>query len=303
MVMMEVLRSSVNEWECDQMGHLNVRHYLGRANDGVTLLLTQLGLGPARLRQEGLALRALDQHVRFQREMRPGTAYCVRAGVVSATSELLRTYEEIGIRPQNELSAAVQTQSVLIELAGGSQRDFPAQLQALSHAMRSDIPPHGEARGIARDQPRPPITRAQAVDQGMIGAFLGPVQAEDCDAYGLMRESGMMAKVSDGMSHFFIALRDRPRPGDLGGAALEYRFVFRKWPRLGDFLEVRSGLKGMGKKTSQICHFIFDVESGDCVASAEAVSVSFDLATRKSVEIPDDLRAAMQHHVIANLSI
>jgi len=227
----------------------------------------------------------------------------VRAGVVSATPELLRTYQELGIRPQNELSAAVQSESALIELTTGSHLKFPDRLQTLSQPIRSDIPPHGEARGIVREQPRPPITRTQAIDRGLIGAYLGPVQAEDCDAHGLMRESGMMAKVSDGMSHFFIALRDHPRPKDLGGAALEYRFVFRKWPRLGDFLEVRSGLKAMGKKTSNFCHFIFDVESGECVASAEAVSVSFDLTTRKSVEIPEDLRAAMQHHVIANLAI
>jgi acyl-CoA thioester hydrolase len=105
------------------------------------------------------------------------------------------------------------------------------------------------------------------------------------------------------MSHFFLSLRDSPRPRDLGGAALEYRFVFRRWPRLGDFLEVRSGLKAIGKKTMNICHFIFDVESADCVASAEVVSVSFDLATRKSIEIPDDARVALQRLVIADLGV
>lgn len=303
MVMMEVLRSSVNEWECDQMGHLNVRHYFGRANDGIALLLAELGLGPARLQKEGLCLRATDQHVRFVREMRPGTAYCARAGVTSASADLLRTYLEIGIRPQNELSAAVQSESALIELASGSHRNFPAQHQARSQVFHSEIPPHGQARGIVREPPRPPLTRPQAIDRGLVGAFLGPVQPEDCDAHGLMRESGMMAKVSDGMSHFFLSLRDQPRPKDLGGAALEYRFVFRRWPRLGDFLEVRSGLKALGKKTMNICHFIFDVESAQCVASAEVVSVSFDLATRKSIEIPEDARAAMQRLVIADLAL
>jgi acyl-CoA thioester hydrolase len=136
-----------------------------------------------------------------------------------------------------------------------------------------------------------------------VGAFLGPVRAEECDPNGLMRESGMMAKVADGMSHFFLALRDRQRAEGIGGAALEYRFVFRKWPQLGDFVEVRSGLKGLGAKTMQICHFIFDVETGECLASAEAVAVSFDLRTRKSIAIPADQRAALQQHVIAGLGI
>jgi acyl-CoA thioester hydrolase len=129
------------------------------------------------------------------------------------------------------------------------------------------------------------------------------VQREDCDAEGVMRESGMMAKVAEGMPHFFQAMRDRPRTNDVGGAALEYRFVFRKWPRLGDFVEVRSGLKSMGAKTYNICHFVFDVENGECLASAEAVTVSFDLTTRKSIEIPGELRASMEQHVIPGMAV
>jgi acyl-CoA thioester hydrolase len=303
MVMMDVLRSSVNEWECDQMGHLNVRHYFARASDGLALMLAELGVGPAQLRKEGLALRAVDQHVRFQHEMRPGTPYIVRAGVVSATTDLLRTYQEILIPPQSHVAATILTDAVFIDVESWARRPFPVQLHSVSHPIRSEIPPHGAARGVPRDPPRPPIARSQAVERGLAGAYLGPVHREDCDEHGLMREAGLMARVSDGMAHFFLSLRPRPRPRDLGGAALEYRFVFRKWPRLGDFLEVRSGLKSIGHKTTNICHFVFDVESGDCIASSEAVAVTFDLATRKSIEIPDDARLEMSQHVIAGIGI
>ena len=303
MVMMDVLRSSVNEWECDQMGHLNVRYYFAHANEGLGLLLAELGVGPAHLRKEGLALRALDQHVRFQREMRPGTAYRVRGGVVSSTADLLCAYQEFDIRPGGEIATTWRTEATLYDIATGERRPFPTQVPSLAQPIRSEIPPHGAPRGITRDPPRTPPTRARAIERGMVGAYLGPVQREDCDAHGLMRESGAMAKIAEGMAHFFLALRERPRPREIGGAALEYRYVFRRWPRLGDYLEVRSGLKAIGSKTSQIGHFIFDVENGECVASAEAVTVSFDLATRKAIEIPDDLRAAMQAHVVADLHV
>jgi acyl-CoA thioester hydrolase len=303
MVMTEVLRSSVNEWECDQMGHLNVRYYFARANEGLSLLLAELGVGPARLRKDGLALRAVDQHVRFHKELRPGTAYVVRAGVVAVASDLVHTYQEIRIPPQADLAATVLTEAALIDVATGERRPLPGQLQALSRPVQSEIPPHGKPRGIVRDQPRLPLTRAQAIDRGLAGAYLGPVRPEDCDEHGTMRESGIMAKLSDGMVHFFLALRDRPRPKELGGAALEYRFVFRNWARLGDFLEVRSGLKALGNKTLHACYFAFDVESGRCLASAESVSVTFDLVTRRAIEIPEDVRAMMQSHVIAGLSI
>ena len=302
MVMMDVLRSSVNEWECDQMGHLNVRHYLAHANEGLSLLLAELGVGPGRLRQDGLTLRAADQHVRFQRELRPGTAYVVRAGVVAVSADTLRIYQEIVTRPDGEIAATFVTEAALLD-ASGARRALPTQLRTVSRPIQSEIPPHGAARGIGREQPQPPLTRAQAVERGLAGAYLGPVRREDCDELGVLRETGVMAKLSDGMVHFFLSLRDRPRPKELGGAALEYRFVFRKWARLGDFVEVRSGLKALGNKTLNACHFIFDVESGECLASAESVSVTFDLVTRKSIEIPDDVRAMMQSHVIAGLHV
>ena len=163
MVMMEVLRSSVNEWECDQMGHLNVRHYFGRANEGLSLLLSELGLGPAHLRQEGLTLRALDQHVRFQREMRPGAAYSVRAGVVSSTPDVVHTYLEIHSRKSGELSATFMSELGLDRAATGERRQLPAQLSTLSQPLRTEIPAHGAARGIKRDEPQAPFTRAQAI--------------------------------------------------------------------------------------------------------------------------------------------
>jgi acyl-CoA thioester hydrolase len=302
MVMMEVLRSSVNEWECDQLGHLNVRHYFARANEGLLVLLGGMGVGPAKLRQEGLALRAIDQHVRFQREMRPGAAFCVRAGVVSATPNTLRAYQEISLRSNSELTATFMSELGLFQFPSGVRKPFPMKLDTISHPIRSEIPPHGAARGISRDLPKPPLTRTQAIERGLIGAYLGPVRPEDCDANGVMRESGMMGKIADGMPHFFLAMRE-PRAEGIGGAALEYRFVFGRWPQLGDFIEVRSGLKGLGPKTYQICHFAFDVESGECLASAEAVTVSFNLTTRKSIEIPADLRAVLQQHVVPGLSI
>ena len=118
-----------------------------------------------------------------------------------------------------------------------------------------------------------------------------------------MSEAGFMARLSDGMPHFFRAVRpDKPRPG-VGGAALEYRFAFHERPRAGDLLEVRAGVKGIGKKTLHFCHWVFDAETRRCVATSEAVAVSMDLTTRKSVEFPDDVRSAIQAHVVPGLSL
>src|SRR5687767_2654705 len=95
MAMIEVLRSGVNTWECDQMGHLNVRHYFACANRGLAVLAMQLGLSPSQLRAQGWSLRAVDQHVRFVRELRPGTSYSLHAGILASDRGRLQVYAEL----------------------------------------------------------------------------------------------------------------------------------------------------------------------------------------------------------------
>lgn len=302
MSMIEALRSGVNTWECDQMGHLNVRYYFARANQALAMLALELGLAPSYLQREGLALRARDQHVRFMRELRPGTYYAIHAGVVGASREALQVYEEMRFAHKPEAAASILSELQLIDVATGKAVPFTEAMLGRARALEALVPAEHAPRGIERVPPRVPPQRSEAIELGMAGAYLGPVQPEDVDGFGSMLESAFMARVSDGIGHFFQALRGQ-RLGNIGGAALEYRYVFHERPQLGDVIEVRSGLKGLGHKTTHICHWIFNVETGRCAATSEAVAVSFDLTTRKSVAIPDDAREVMQARIIAGLTL
>ena len=164
------------------------------------------------------------------------------------------------------------------------------------------VPEGGVARGIARVPPRAAPLRDEALALGLAGAYLAPVAPEDCDAHGAMEESAIMARVSDGIGHFFQTLRNQRGEG-IGGAALEYRFAFHARPRAGDLIEVRSGLKAVGGKTFHMCHWMFDVESGRCAATSEAVAVSFDLTARKAIEIPPENREAMLARIVPGLCL
>ena len=82
----------------------------------------------------------------------------------------------------------------------------------------------------------------------------------------------------------------KSRDKRIGGAALEYRLVYRQTPRLGDRLILRSGLKALGSKTFGWGHWLFDANSGACVAGAESVAVMLDLIARKAIAIPENER-------------
>jgi acyl-CoA thioester hydrolase len=302
MSMIEVLRSGVNTWECDQMGHLNVRHYFACANRGLAVLALQLGLPPSQLRAQGVALRAVDQHVRFLRELRPGASYAMHAGVLAVSPERLQVYAELRRADKITVAASVISEVALQEISTGRAVPWPASVLARAAEVETNLSAEHGPRGIARTAPRPAPTRADALALPLIGAYLAPVEREDCDAHGVMQESAFMARVSDGIGHFFHVLRGE-RGANLGGAALEYRYVFHERPRLGDVIEVRSGLKGLGNKTTQLCHWVFNLETGRCAATSEAVAVSFDLTTRKAIEISAEARAHMETRIVPGLSV
>ena len=60
---MEVWRGGVSAWECDEMGHLNVRFHVSRALEGLGVLAELLGLEPifAPNAAATLAVRAIGQ--------------------------------------------------------------------------------------------------------------------------------------------------------------------------------------------------------------------------------------------------
>ena len=67
--MIELARSSVQTWECDQMGHMNVQFYVEKACDALAAFGAGLGLGPRALAHQGQVLEPADHHIRFLREL------------------------------------------------------------------------------------------------------------------------------------------------------------------------------------------------------------------------------------------
>lgn len=284
------------------MGHMNVRHYFGRANEGLSVLCLQLGLGPRELQEQGLLLRARDQHIRFSKELRPGAGYVMRAGGIEHTPETLTTYEELRT-VSDEVSATIVTELGLLQRGAQTVVPWPNKVREGLAQQHCELPNYAAPRGVVARASRARPTRGEAIARGMLPGYLGPVTPVDCDADGVMRESACIGRIADGIAHFFTRLQSGPRPEGVGGAALEYRFVFHAWPRLSDVIEVRSALSALNNKAMQVTHYMFDVATSECFASSQAVVVWFDLVARKAIAFPEDVRPQLQAKVIEGLTI
>ena len=302
--MIEVARSSVQTWECDQMGHMNVQFYVAKADEGLAALGAALGLGARSQRGTDAVLIPREHHIRFHRELRPGAPFVVTGGVVRALGEGLVLYEEMQNVATKSVAATFVTRAEWCDVEFRGGLPLPVEAVAKAPKLAIDLPPHGAARGLDMAPPRPSPSLADAETMGLITTFRGTVLREYCDRADYMTPRHYMGRVSDAIPNLIAQTSGQDRSvGRVGGAALEYRFVYRAFAREGDLLVLKSGLKSVSSKTYVWCHWLFDGDTGECFATAEAVAVAMDLVERKAIEIPPDMRTHLEPLVVPGLSV
>jgi len=305
----EVWIGGVNTWECDEMGHMNVRFWCAKAYEAMAGLAARMGMPHAFTADAGATLIVRDQHMRFLREALAGAALTADGGVVEmgeTDARLVVVLRHAGGQP------AATFQMVVSHVTADDLRPFPwpDRVRRAAEALRCAIPAYAAARSIDLAPVAAPIASlAQADAFGLVRIGRGVIQAQETDVFGRMRSEMFIGRVSDGVQRLFGPSRPGPEPVEgqpaprVGGAVLEYRVLTHAWPRAGDHVEVRSGFAGCSAKTRQVFHWMVDPVSGRPWSSAEAVVISLDLDARKVVEISEAAQAAYREAAVAGLGL
>ncbi len=299
----EVWRGSVAAWECDHMGHMNVGFYVAKASEGLIGLAAELGMPHAFGADAHATLIVKDQHIRFLKEARPGAALHMTAGVVEAGEDEARLAFLLH-HADGALAASFQTLVSHATAREGRPFPWPDRIRARLDALRMEAPEAAAPRSIRLDPVKSQASLERADRLGLKRTALGAIRSVDCDAFGRMRTEMMMARISDGIPHFFDG--QRPGAGDgrkIGGAALEYRLIHLDWPRAGDRVELRSGSAGGDARFRRLVHWLLDPTSGRAWGAAEAIAVSFDLETRKIIALSDEELARVEANAVSGLSL
>jgi len=302
---LEVWRGGVNTWECDEMGHLNVRFYIARAMEGLVSVAAAMGLPDAFRVNAGATLLVKDQHIRFLREARPRAALHMVAGILEIGDSEARIFQLLIHTATGEIAASFQ--NVVTHATADDERPFPwsAKTRALAAGMMVSAPERAQPRSLALELLSSGADLAAADRLGLVRLGSGAIATGDCDVFGRARIGFFIGRVSDGVPALAAAFRApdaAPRTGNIGGAVLEYRIAYRLHPRAGDRYVIRSGLAGVGARTQHFVHWMIDPATGSTWGSAEAVAVALDLDTRKIVDITDADRALLKPRIIPGLT-
>ena len=98
--------------------------------------------------------------------------------------------------------------------------------------------------------------------------------------------------ISDGVAHLMTRITPERGQHDaaLGGAALEQRVFIHNSVQAGDPVTVRSGIRHAGEKTMHIVHWLLNRRTGQAFATSDVIAVTFDLAARRAVALPQAAR-------------
>lgn len=304
---LEVWRGGVNTWECDEMGHLNVRFYVARAVEGLVGLADAMGLEGAFQPNAGATLMVKDQHIRFMREARPGAALHMVGGLLDLSETEARFIQLLIHSVTGEIAASFQTVVSHVTSRDGRPFAWSTRTRALARGLYMQIPVGAGPRSLdlAPSQERASLSEARRLDLVCLGA--GAVALADCDSFGRMRPEFLIGRISDGIPALGAAFGARdgpsqPAPARMGGAVLEYRLAYLAWPKAGDRFEIHSGLAGVDERTTRYIHWMVDPRSGRAWGSSLAVAVGLDLDARKIVPLDPEARLRMEARVNADLT-
>lgn len=121
-------RGTVYPWHCDHMGHMNVMWYVGKFDEATWHLLAAAGATPARLRNEGFGLVAVEQHIQYRRELRAGDLVTVRSSILEIKEKSMRFQHEMTNDETGEVAASMQVVGVCIDAKARKARTLPRDI-------------------------------------------------------------------------------------------------------------------------------------------------------------------------------
>ncbi len=294
----EIWRGGVALSDCDEMGHMNVRRYLARAQEGLGGLAVGLGLPRAFTPSATATLLVQEHRIRFLAEARVGAALYMTGGTLAfgeSDATLLQVlHHAVDGRP----AAALLTRIAHAKPSDGRAFPWPERARRGAEALTVELPDFAAPRGLqpsnsGTDQEAPAAASPASVGMACLGR--GMVMPDAVDLFGRMTAEAIIGRMADATAGLMRPLRSELKARNpslrIGGAALEYKLTYDDLPRLGDHLELLGRVTAVKAKVQHVAFTLVDPLNGRRWASAQAVVSCLDLDARRLIAIPDDLQS------------
>ncbi|MFN4224968.1 MAG: thioesterase family protein [Hyphomonas sp.] len=307
--MIRLWQGSCNQWDCDEMGHMNVRVYVEKQMEGLVALMHAAAMPNAFRTNSPSTILPVDQHIRFVREVLPGKPLAMQGCVLEIGDSDAVIYQELR-HGDGSLSSAFRTRIIHVDTAEGKPFPWSNRPREKLEALKGPVPDEARPRSFDPDAPGLPpdeITLEKVRNLGAPLIGMGAVPPDHCGVHGWMQPYWVIGRISDSVPNLLADWRARvgrlAGARRMGAAVLEYRIRYHRLPRAGDVFAAYTSLGKVQGKTHTLVHWFMDPLTGGPWATCEAVAISLDLDARKAVEAPPEMLAELERIAPRGLTI
>ena len=297
-----------SQWECDELGHLNMRRYMFKIAEARQMLAILLGLTDSFKKGAYSTLKMREFHIRYLGEVRPGGPISIK----SAITDLRETQMDVvHVMSHPDGRAACMVHETLSHISLRTFEDFlwPSRLREAAGPFTIDVPDITGSKGLNLTSSPSGLTEAQVKDMGMQRIGRGVFAPGDANIFRRVTAQAILARVTQTVGQFSAAWPEMfssdfvSGKSHIHGALLEARVVLGPAATPGDGYNFYSGIAGATPNVRTLIHKLYNCVTCELIASMEGVGCLMDLNARNHMKTPADTVAALNSAAIDGLKI
>jgi acyl-CoA thioester hydrolase len=136
-MMFETARGTVHLWQCDHMGHANLRAYGEFFEQALWHVFHRIGITPSVLRGDAIRMAGVQQNIRYKKELLPGDLVVVRSSLAEFKERSLKMLHEMEHVESGEVCATCELTAVCIDAKTHEPRPFPGDVTEKAEKLLS----------------------------------------------------------------------------------------------------------------------------------------------------------------------
>ena len=293
-------------WECDDLGHMNMRHYVHKTDEARQGFMIRLGLKHAYQNGTVSSLRVRDFHIKYQGEARPGNSLRIDSAVLSIGECDIRLCHVMTHRDGRLAATMIETVEH-IYLPEDKIFPWPQRLQESVKKHMAELPGPAKPRNIDLNikYHGTSLSKLKSHNIDIIGA--GVFNKSELDITEHVSLGSFFGRTTSTIGWFKKGWPEFENPAyhadDKSAVLLEMRAFIHRYPRRGDAYDYAPYLLSADSYTREIIHNVMDPISGKSWATMLASGCKFDLKTRKLLKTTGDELTALKKNIVSDITL
>lgn len=283
-----------NQWEVDELGHLNMRYYLAKAQEARYMFMMGLGLRDGFHATSPSTVRLRDVHIRYMKEVRPGGQLHIETGVVELAEDYLRLVH-VMYHADGAVAATFSERLDHIYRRTGQCFNWPQSVRRKAEDFMVDMPEVANSKGLRETSKV--LSQSDVISAGLDHVGTGVFLPHEANLFGRISAQAYIGRLSDSIAVFSKGWPEAHlwhSDSEVMGVMLELKLCIHADTAPGDPYHIHSAVVGATSNVRRLNHYFVNPFSGKAYAHVEAVNGLLHMKERRLVKAAPETVTALQ---------